>query len=238
MHWNRFAVAPSLPSTLPLSKCFVMIRLLPFDFLLLLLLLMSLLFKLCYCSYCSCYCYSNVFFVVIVFETAAVVTDVIVVFFVVVLLADMFENIVNGTRFGGDSHTPMLTVRMCRSTQQFGFIRFPKNEEHKCHAIQNTYDNTLSNILMLHISIGFVVPCLFVFRQFSCIVYIQHRSGSLRSPCEGCKVSQGSSSTGTVGPGVGCKKKNDFLTSLCFCYICIYIYIRTDDGRRNIFFAK
>ena len=53
--------------------------------------------------------------VVIVVEIAVVVTDVIVVVFVVVLLADMFENIVNGTRFGGDSHTPMLTVRRCRS---------------------------------------------------------------------------------------------------------------------------
>ena len=182
-----------------------------------------------YYCYCWCRCYLScvialialaifirmvVVVVVIVVEIAVVVTDVIVVVFVVVLLADMFENIVNGTRFGGASHTPMLTVRMCRSTQQFGFIRFPKNEEHKCHAIQNTYDNTLSNILMLHISIGFVVPCLFVFRQFSCIVYIQHRSGSLRSPCEGCKVSQGSSSTvrarRTVGPGVGCKKKTIF----------------------------
>ena len=52
--------------------------------------------------------------VVIVVEIAVVVTDVVVVF-VVVLFADMFENIVNGTRFGGDSHTPMLTVRRCRS---------------------------------------------------------------------------------------------------------------------------
>jgi len=53
--------------------------------------------------------------VVIVVEIAVVVTDVIVVVFVVVLLADMFENIINGTRFGGDSHIPMLTVRRCRS---------------------------------------------------------------------------------------------------------------------------